>query len=113
MTLPISIEHARELARLVEHETHPELVVVGAVALGHHLPLQRTTADVDLALVLDDAIPELRPAPRRPPRRDVGRALRDVEGTERKSPGKTEACEVPRAGIEPATRGFSIPCSTN
>lgn len=55
MTLPISIEHARELARLVEHETHPELVLVGAVALGHHLPLQRTTADVDLALVVSPA----------------------------------------------------------
>lgn len=61
MTLPISIEHARELARLVEHETHPELVLVGAVALGHHLPLQRTTADVDLALVMwpDDIVPLL------------------------------------------------------
>ena len=52
MTLPISIEHARELARLVEHPARPELVVIGAVALGHHLPLQRTTADVDIALVV-------------------------------------------------------------
>jgi predicted nucleotidyltransferase len=55
MTLPISIEHARELARLVEHETRPELVLVGAVALGNHLPLQRTTADIDLALLVSPA----------------------------------------------------------
>lgn len=52
MTLPISDEHARELARLVQHEARPDLVIIGAVALGHHLPLRRHTADVDLALVV-------------------------------------------------------------
>lgn len=55
MMLPISVEHARELARLVEHETTPEFVLVGAVALGHHVPLRRTTADVDIALVVSPA----------------------------------------------------------
>ena len=47
--------------------------------------------------------------------RDTGRDTGggNTSGRKRKSPGKTEACAVPRAGIEPATRGFSIPCSTN
>ena len=45
-------------------------------------------------------------------RKEVSPATHET-GTERKSPGKTGASTVPRAGIEPATRGFSIPCSTN
>lgn len=52
MTMPISLAHARELARLIEHEEQPDLVLIGAVALGHHLPLGRGTSDVDLALVV-------------------------------------------------------------
>lgn len=52
MTLPIAPQHARELARLLQHESRPELVLVGAAALGHHLPLRRPTYDVDLALVM-------------------------------------------------------------
>lgn len=52
MTLPVSIEHAVQLARLREHEARPDFVVVGAAALGHHVPLQRKTNDVDLALVV-------------------------------------------------------------
>lgn len=61
MTMPISPEHARELARLIEHETKPDLVLIGAVALGHHVPLGRHTSDVDLAVVvsLDDITPLL------------------------------------------------------
>jgi len=34
-------------------------------------------------------------------------------GTEAENPAKSGVFGVPRAGIEPATRGFSIPCSTN
>lgn len=52
MSLPISPEHAQELARLCRHETRPDLVVIGAAALGHHIPLSRVTRDVDLALVV-------------------------------------------------------------
>lgn len=52
MTLPISIEHARELARLRAHEARPDFVLVGAAALGHHVSLKRKTNDVDLALVV-------------------------------------------------------------
>jgi hypothetical protein len=61
MTMPISPEHAGELARLIEHEAKPDLVLIGAVALGHHVPLGRHTSDVDLAVVvsLDDVAPLL------------------------------------------------------
>jgi len=52
MTLPISTEYARELARLGKHEAQPDFVLIGAAALGHHVPLRRTTSDVDLALVV-------------------------------------------------------------
>jgi hypothetical protein len=61
VTMPISPEHAGELARLIEHEAKPDLVLIGAVALGHHVPLGRHTSDVDLAVVvsLDDVAPLL------------------------------------------------------
>jgi integrase len=38
---------------------------------------------------------------------------RSAIGRKRKSPLKQEAFGVPGGGIEPPTRGFSIPCSTN
>lgn len=53
MTLSLSVAHARELARLCEHPSRPALVIVGAVALAHHVSLPRSTADVDLALAVD------------------------------------------------------------
>lgn len=52
MTLALSIEHARELARLRAHEARPDFVLIGAAALGHHVTLARTTSDVDIALVV-------------------------------------------------------------
>ncbi|MFO0710823.1 MAG: nucleotidyl transferase AbiEii/AbiGii toxin family protein [Sandaracinus sp.] len=52
MTLTIRPEHARELARLRQHTARPDFVLIGAAALGHHVPLPRKTNDVDLALVV-------------------------------------------------------------
>lgn len=52
MTLALSSEQCRALLDL--RATHPSLrfVVVGAAALGHHLPLPRSTADIDLAMTV-------------------------------------------------------------
>lgn len=55
MTIPISTDHARQLARLRQHEARPDFVLIGAAALGHHVPLRRKTNDVDLALVVAPA----------------------------------------------------------
>ena len=50
MTMPISPEHARELASLIEHETKPDLILIGR----GRAPLGRHTSDVDLAVVVID-----------------------------------------------------------
>ncbi len=52
MTLALSSEQCRALLDL--RVAHPSLrfVVVGAAALGHHLPLPRSTADIDLAMAV-------------------------------------------------------------
>lgn len=55
MTLALSIEHARELAKLRAHEARPDFVLIGAAALGHHVTLARTTSDVDIALAVAPA----------------------------------------------------------
>ncbi len=55
MTLPITTATARELARLRARHPDVDLVVIGAAALAHHVPLSRTTADVDLAFVVTPA----------------------------------------------------------
>lgn len=52
MSLPISLPHARQLAALRNAAPTIRVVVVGAAALGHHLPLLRDTKDVDLALAV-------------------------------------------------------------
>jgi hypothetical protein len=53
MTLPVSPAHARLLAALSRGKDRPRFVIIGAVALGHHISLPRATADVDLALVAE------------------------------------------------------------
>lgn len=52
MTLALSADQCRALQRL--RATHPALrfVLVGAAALGHHVPLPRSTADIDIAMVV-------------------------------------------------------------
>lgn len=55
MTLSIPLAHARELARLRDHGARPDFVLIGAVALSHHVALERKTNDVDLALVVAPA----------------------------------------------------------
>ena len=53
MTLPIAPSHARQLAALRVAAPTIRVVVVGAAALGHHLPLDRDTKDIDLALAVE------------------------------------------------------------
>lgn len=53
MTLMVSAAHAELLAALSRGKDRPRFVIIGAVALGHHIPLARATADVDLALVAE------------------------------------------------------------
>ena len=53
MTLPIAPSHARQLAALRVAAPTTRVVVVGAAALGHHLPLDRDTKDIDLALAVE------------------------------------------------------------
>lgn len=52
MTLALSAAQCRALHQL--RATHPALrfVLVGAAALGHHVPLPRSTADIDLAIAV-------------------------------------------------------------
>jgi integrase len=57
----------------------------------------RPAASADLAAVAPTVAPDARERSRR----------------KRKSPLNQEAYRVPKGGIEPPTRGFSIPCSTN
>ncbi|MCK6572655.1 nucleotidyl transferase AbiEii/AbiGii toxin family protein [Myxococcota bacterium] len=60
MSLPISPAHAAQLAALLGAASQVRVVVVGATALGYHLPLPRDTKDVDLAVaVAVDDVPTL------------------------------------------------------
>lgn len=59
MTLPVSPAHAAQLAALTMAAPVTRVVVVGATALGHHLPLPRDTKDVDLAMAV--AVDEVAP----------------------------------------------------
>src|SRR5690242_15296065 len=51
MTLAVSPAHCDLLLALRRMEAAPRVVVIGAAALGHHVPLERTTADIDLVIV--------------------------------------------------------------
>ncbi len=55
MTLAITPAQARALAALRVGLPHTRLVLIGASALGHHVSLDRATADLDLAIVLAPA----------------------------------------------------------
>lgn len=55
MTLAISPAHCGLLLGLRRADPPRRVVVIGAAALGHHIPLARTTADVDLVIVADAA----------------------------------------------------------
>lgn len=55
MTLAITPAQARALAALRVGLPETRLVVIGAAALGHYVPLTRATADIDLAIVLAPA----------------------------------------------------------
>ncbi len=57
MTFELDDDQAREIAKLREHASHVRCAIVGAVALRHHVPLPRHTADVDL--VVDVGVEEL------------------------------------------------------
>ena len=52
MTLPITASQGQTLLALRTHAPTVRFVVIGATALGHHVTLDRTTADVDLALAV-------------------------------------------------------------
>jgi predicted nucleotidyltransferase len=52
VTLNVAPPHARLLAAL-RRAKKPRFVVIGAVALDHHVPLARRTGDVDLAIVAE------------------------------------------------------------
>jgi predicted nucleotidyltransferase len=57
MKVELDENQAREIAKLREHASDVRCAIVGAVAVKHHVPLPRYTADVDL--VIDVGIPEL------------------------------------------------------
>ncbi len=88
-----------------------------SVMLNAYRRVARQVAELNLGalLPLDEAIPELRPTDSgRDVGRDVGRDSRAaLEDGLRKSPVSKEKLAMPGGGIEPPTRGFSIPCSTN
>jgi hypothetical protein len=44
---------------------------------------------------------------------DTGGRVRRKRAHETTEPPEVRQPTVPRAGVEPATRGFSVPCSTN
>lgn len=53
MTLDLSAAQQREILKLRALAPHVACVVIGAVAVNHHVPLPRSTGDVDLVLALD------------------------------------------------------------
>ncbi len=55
MTLPLTAAQSSALSALCAGLAGTRLVLIGAAALGYHVPLSRLTADVDLALVVDPA----------------------------------------------------------
>lgn len=56
MTLAIRPAHSALLASIRQAPGSPRVVVIGAVAVGHHIPLARETGDVDLAIVAEEAV---------------------------------------------------------
>jgi hypothetical protein len=58
VTLAIRPAHSALLHTIREAPGSPRVVVIGAVAVGHHIPLARETGDVDLAIVAEEAVVE-------------------------------------------------------
>jgi predicted nucleotidyltransferase len=58
VTLAIRPAHSALLHSIREAPGSPRVVVIGAVAVGHHIPLARETGDVDLAIVAEEAVVE-------------------------------------------------------
>ena len=54
VTLAIRPAHSALLASIRHAPGSPRVVVIGAVAVGHHIPLARETGDVDLATVAEE-----------------------------------------------------------
>jgi integrase len=79
---------------------HRSVVVTGLYAHPTDEAVRAATARVSIA-VPNDGTPDVTPSAAATPQR------------KRKSRGKSTASVVPRDGVEPPTRGFSIPCSTN
>ena len=55
MTLELSAAQCREIIKLREVAPDAQCVIIGAVAVNHHVTLPRSTGDVDLVLALDVA----------------------------------------------------------
>lgn len=55
MSLELSPAQCREIKRLREAAPEVQCVIIGAVAVNHHVPLPRSTGDVDLVLALNAA----------------------------------------------------------
>jgi predicted nucleotidyltransferase len=53
VTLELTEAQCREIGRLRSADPSVKCAIIGAVALNHHVPLPRTTGDVDLVLALD------------------------------------------------------------
>jgi len=87
-----------------------------SVMINRYRRVARQVAELSLGalLPLDEAIPELRAASANDVGRDVGRdsGVAPDQGS-RNRPDSKEKTVMPGGGIEPPTRGFSIPCSTN
>ena len=56
MKLAIRPAHSALLASIRQAPGSPRVVVIGAVALLHHVPLYRETGDVDLAIVAEEIV---------------------------------------------------------
>jgi hypothetical protein len=54
VTLAIRPAHSALLASIRQAPGSPRVVVIGAVAVGHHIPLARETGDVNLAIVAEE-----------------------------------------------------------
>jgi len=53
MTLDLNAAQCREIKKLREAAPEVQCVIIGAVAVNHHVTLPRSTGDVDLVLALD------------------------------------------------------------
>ncbi len=90
-----------------------------SVMINRYRRAARQFAELDLGTLvpLDVAVPELRSSQASIAAdvgRDVGRTSEsDSSGSLSNTPDSLEKLAMPKGGIEPPTRGFSIPCSTN